>query len=173
MRAVLCLVAVVGCARSFAEAPPHPRGSAAPTEAPRPSHAFAVAGETMEYRVTLRGITVGNVVVAVGDAGVVDGRPAIIVRSRGTSGGVLSMLSELRWELKSVLSLDDGAPISEEESADVEIAGKHEHDSHSRTWSDGDREYNIHAAAAAVRSWRSQPGEKLSLEVSIADAQLD
>jgi len=126
----------------------------------------------MEYRIALRGLTVGNVVVAVGDAGVVDGRPAIIVRSRGTSGGVLSILSELRWELETVLSLADGAPISEDETFDVAIGGKHEHDEHSRTWSDGDDEYNIHAAAALVRAWHSQVGEKLSFDVVIADAHL-
>lgn len=171
MRAVLCLVAVVGCARSFAEAPPRAQVGSA-TEAARPLLGFAVPGESLEYRVALRGMTVGNVVVAVGEAGIVDERPAIIVRSRGTSGGVLSILSELRWELKTVIGLDDGSPISEEEITDATFAGKHEHDDQSRTWEAGDRELNIHAAAGALRAWRSKPGEKLAFDVSIAGAHL-
>jgi len=118
----------------------------------------------MEYQVDLRGITVGRVMVAVGQPGWIEGRHAIIVRSRGTSAGVLSAITELRWELTSTLDLDTGELIHEVGESWVKFNGKEEHDSFDR---EGDGELNVHAAAGALRAWRSRVGERAKADVTI------
>jgi len=155
------VVVLVGCSQGFANSPkpdaPATNGLAGQT--------FGVPGEAMEYQVALRGMTVGKVQVAVGKAGWVDGRPAIIVRSRGTSAGLVSLLSDLRWELTTTLDMATGVPIHELEETWFEDDGepRHNHDDHD--W-DGDG-YNVHAAAGAVRGWKSRVGQRSSFEVTI------
>jgi hypothetical protein len=126
--------------------------------------------EAFEYRVRLRGIGVGRVQVAVGDPGWVDGRRAIIVKTRGHSDGLLSFISDLTWELTTTLDLATGRPIEHVETSRVVFRGEEEHDSTERTWSEGDTHHDLHSAVATVRGWRSRPGDRLEMEVRIAGA---
>jgi len=166
MRSAAVVIALVGCAQGFAKAP---KPDAAPSELI--GQTFGVPGEAMEYQVALRGVTVGRVQVAVGRPGFVDGHRAIIVRSRGTSAGFLSLITNLRWELTTTLDMTSGLPIREVEESWLEEDGEPEHHRNEREW--GDRGFNLHAAAGALRGWHSRAGQRASFEVTIDQAEID
>jgi hypothetical protein len=166
MRSVALAVVLSGCAQGFAQAP---KADDAPSELA--GQTFGVPGETIEYQVALRGVTVGRVVVSVGKPGVVDGHRAIIVRSRGTSAGFVALFGEMRWELTTTLDLDSGLPLHEIEESWVDLKGESNHDREDHDWSGSG--YNLHAAAGALRGWQSRVGQRASLEVTIDQLQID
>src|SRR5262245_46643186 len=108
MRLAAAALLLAGCA-GVATKPPKPDRPAEPVNLD--GRILAVAGETIEYQVELRGITVGRVQVGVGKPGWVEDRPAIIVRSRGTSAGIVALIGELRWELTTTLDLQTGSAL--------------------------------------------------------------
>ena len=165
MRSAAVLIALAGCAQGFATAP---KPDAAPSEL---GQTFGVPGEAMEYQVSLRGVIVGRVQVAVGKAGFVDGKHAIIVRSRGTSAGLVSLITNLKWELTTTLDMTTGLPIREIEESWLEEDGEPEHHRNEREW--GDRGFNLHAAAGALRGWHSRAGQRASFQVTIDRADID
>lgn len=160
MRLAVILVAT-GCAGSLPKQP-KPDGGAAPVALAHKT--FGVPGETMEYQVDLRGLTVGRVMVAVGQPGWVGARPAIIVRSRGTSAGLLSTITDLRWELTTTLDLETGEVLHETGESWVTFNGKKDHDRFDR---DGSSDLNVHAAVGVLRAWRSHVGERAKTDVTI------
>lgn len=167
MRAALAIVLVAGCTPGFAKTPK----PAAAQPSQRSGSTFGVAGEAMEYQVSLRGVTVGRVQVAVGQPGWVAGHRAIIVRSRGASAGFLSLVSNLRWELTTTLDLATGLPLHEIEESWLQAAGEPEHDRTDHDWHGA--EYNLHAAAGALRAWHSQLGARIAFEVQIDQGDLE
>jgi hypothetical protein len=168
MRIGAAVLVCAGCAQGFAKGP-KPDDASAATLA---GQTFGVPGEAMEYQVALRGVTVGRVQVAVGQPGWIEGRHAIIVRSRGTSAGLLSLIKNLRWELTTTLDLATGLPIRELEESWLEADGEPEHDRSERDWG-SDRGYNLHAAAGALRGWRSREGQRATFEVTIDHFAVD
>jgi len=178
MRSALLFVALAlaGCWR--APAAPHAPVDAAAAQQPkhvalRAGPLLGIPGESMEYKVSLRGFTLGNVVVAVGEIGEVEGHRALVVRSRAVGSGAFALFSELTWELKTTLDLDAGEAVAEEETADVElVVGHKEHEHHERvlTGTDG---YNLHSAAGLLRAWRSKVGDSGALDVRIADGSIN
>ncbi|HTL35319.1 MAG TPA: DUF3108 domain-containing protein [Kofleriaceae bacterium] len=175
MRSVLLWVALAGCWR----APTKPQ---APVDAAaaQPKHValragplLGIPGESMEYKVSLRGFTLGNVVVAVGQIGEVEGHRALVVRSRAVGSGAFALFSELTWELKTTLDLDAGEAVADEETADVElVVGHKEHVHHERTLI-GTEAYNLHSAAGLLRAWRSNIGDRGAIDVWISDGTID
>lgn len=167
---MLAFVAITcGCAHGLTDAPPDAHHAAPAIHTPG---LHAVPGEAIEYKVTLRGFTVGHVVVAVGEPGEVDGRRAIVVRSRATGGGFVSMFSSLAWELTTVLLLDSGHALSEEETVDMSMYGQHEHEHQTRELA-GDSTLNIHSAAGTLRAWSSKVGDTAAFDVRISDIYLN
>ena len=170
---VFGLVWLVACAQPIARSTSPDTAAAAPRARPkalREGALLGVPGESIVYRVALRGFTLGSVVVAVGQVGEVDGHRAVIVRSRGTGSGAFALFSELSWELKTVLALDLGKALSEEETVDFElVVGEKTHEQNTRDLTDV-WTYNLHSAAGALRAWRSAIGDSGSLEVRISDA---
>lgn len=133
----------------------------------------AVPGELMEYEVSLRGITVGRVQVAVGEPGELDGRRAIIVKSAGASAGVVTLLGELTWEMTTTIDLDTGYAVTENEKFTAVVAGTKKSDDNTRRWSPESTRHNLHSAAAALRAWQSQIGERSTTDVHIGGATID
>lgn len=133
----------------------------------------AVPGEVMEYEVTLRGITVGRVQVAVGEPGEIDGRRAIIVKSGGASAGVVALLGELTWEMTTTIDLETGYALEEVETFSAVVAGTKKSDDTTHAWSHDDARHNLHSASAALRGWHSQIGERISLDVYVGGSTLD
>lgn len=161
-------VAVAGCTPSFAEQLPL---ATAPVVAPAPHKAtHGVPGESMELSVDLRGMTVGRVQVAVGQPGTVDGRPAIIIRSRAVSAGFVSIFGDLTWDLTTTLDLETGTALREEEEVHIKIPGKAaEHEKRERSQLSG---LNAHAVAGQLRAWHSKLGEQIQTEVTFNDFTL-
>ena len=160
MRAI-ALAALVGCT---GVTPVHDRTHAAPLQ----GAVTLVPGELMELEVSLRGIKVGHVQTAVGWPGVVDGHRAVIVRSRGKTDGLLALIGDITWELTSTIDLDSGAALSSVEEAWVDFGGEQHHErqpSH-------EGEHDLHATVAAVRGWRSKPGDRSELACAIGGAHL-
>jgi hypothetical protein len=166
----LAIVVVAGCAGVTVPAPPT---AAHPTTSAALATAFCVPGETMEFRVALRGVTVGLVQVAVGRAGWVEGRPSVILRSRGTSGGLLAVFTQLTWELTTTLDTARALPIENTEESTLVFNGKTEHERDTDRWSDGNDRHDLHSVASVLRGWRSRPGERAEITTKIGGAHID
>lgn len=163
------IVAVVGCTGNV---PP----TREPTQQPEVTldRAHGVPGEGIEYRVTLRGVGVGKVQVGVGKLGWIDGREALIVKSRGQTEGLIAVVSELTWELTTTIDLERARPIRNVADARITLVGEEPEDAHEEhEWSDGDRGHDLHSATAVIRGWRSKPGERTELRVAIDSMRLD
>jgi hypothetical protein len=162
MRGALAL-AIVGCGGVAITQPPKTTADATPIE----TTPFGVPGESMVYRVALRGLTVGRVEVAVGREGLVDGHRAIIVKSHGHSDGLVAMVTDLVWDLTTTLDLDHTAPIDEIEESWSTFDGHQQHDRRERTWSDGDHRHNLHSAIGALRAWHSEREQHRQVDMKI------
>jgi hypothetical protein len=173
MRFVLAAIALAGCAGQFsnslesddlvdADEPERPLG---------PVH--GVEREHVEYEVRLRGLVVGRIQIAVGDRGVVDGRPAVIVKSRATGAGLADVLGQFSWELTSTVDIDSGCVVEEDDDMSIEMMGKNHHHHRVRKLDRATCHRNIHASAGALRGWRSRVGSQTNLDVSMDDFTFD
>lgn len=134
----------------------------------------AIAGEQIEYEVTVLGIVFGRVQTAVGAPGLVHGKPAIIVRSRGTSTGPIDLLGQMSWDMATTIDLETGYAVHETE----ELVATRNGDGHKRRYH-ADRPFatsahhhNAHSAVGVVRGWRSQLGDQLAMDVHFGDELL-
>ncbi|HEY1557621.1 MAG TPA: DUF3108 domain-containing protein [Kofleriaceae bacterium] len=160
----LALVVVCSCNR-FVPAPPQPVTAHAEAIG---SGVQAVPGEAMEFRATARGIEVGIAQTAIGRAGWIGDRHAIVVRTRATADGLVALLGEFSWELSSTIDLDAGVPIEDREQASARlISGEHDRRDQRRTWDADDRVHDIHSAVGAVRAWHSEPGASTAFDVEV------
>ena len=154
----LGIIALAGCA---ALPPP----STPPPTATATSHAtlLAIPDETMVFTVALRGVTLARVQTAVGHAGEVAGHRAVIVRSRGHTEGILSMIGDLTWELTTTLDLDDAKAVAAVEESWATFNGRREHE---RSTHGADRE-DLHTAITLLRAWRPSTAERREVAVEI------
>lgn len=129
-------------------------------------HGFALAGESFEYAAELRGLPVGRVVTAVGKLGWIDGEKALIVKSRGQSTGMVALLADLTWETTTTLDLESGGVIESREELWSTFAGEKHHETDTTKAGALD----VHAAIAALRAWRSQPGQTARMTVCFGHA---
>jgi hypothetical protein len=160
MRRVGLALLLTGCAVGTHPASPVTDAGAPEVELVTP---FGIPGESMELEASLRGLSVGRVITAVGQIGVVDGKRSIIVKSRGQSTGMIALLAELTWEMTSTIDLDHGYAIASHEEMWSVLAGTKHHESNTQ----GDEsQHDLHSAIAAVRAWRSLPGQRAKLGVS-------
>jgi hypothetical protein len=134
---------------------------------------LVVPGETMEFRIALRGITVAEVQTAIGWPGTFEGRRAVIVRSRGKTSGLLQLIGDLTWELTSTIDTARGQPIEDHEEAWVAMAGQKDHSNEHHHWDADEQRHDIHSAVGVVRGWRSKPGDRSELEVVIGGGHID
>jgi Protein of unknown function (DUF3108) len=151
----LLVSCVCGCA-GVAAAPPPPAAVESPLGAP-----LAIPGETMVFEISLRGLHVARVQVAVGQPGWFEGKRAIIVKSHGETDGLVSLLGELDWTLETTIDLETGHPLSTVEDAVITFRGKTETNHDTRS----DDTHNVHSSVIALRGWHSTPNQKTALEV--------
>src|SRR5688572_10708036 len=105
----LVVIVLVGCAGASAQSA-QPAPSAQPLVAPVPAVVgletpLAFAEEAMSYAIRFRGFQVARVQVAVGKPGWFEGRPAIIVKARGATDGVVALIGDIEWELATTIDL--------------------------------------------------------------------
>ena len=163
MQRALVIAAVCACTRIPAPHSEPPRNQTTPFR-PTP---LAIPNETMEFRARFRGITVATIQTAIGDGGWVDGRHAIIIRSRGRVDGLLAVIGELTWELSTTLDLDHEYPIEDHEEAWAELAGRKTHEDHHHTWEQGEERHDIHSAIGFLRGWHSKHDERAVVQVEV------
>jgi Protein of unknown function (DUF3108) len=108
-RRLLLAAALAGCAG--AEAMPVPQAPAAPAAAQDRTLGL-FPGEAMAFEVQLGGVLVGEAQLAVGDIGSVDGRRAIVVKSRAATAGAAALIKNIVDEATTVIDADTGQPIS-------------------------------------------------------------
>ncbi len=73
-----------------------------------------IAGETMTFEISLRGVVGGSAVIAVGQPGVINERAAIIVRSSVRSAGVIAAIKEVRDEVSTWVDVETGIIVKHE-----------------------------------------------------------
>ena len=155
---------VVGCAGAAPMQPPQPK--AEPTGV-----LHGIPGETMLYQVQLRGLPVARVEVAAGSLGLIDGHRAVIVHSHGHSDGLLSIVTDLTYDLETRLDLDTGRPLDDIEEIRIKEVDDDDHERTPHAFDD-EQDEDMHSAAARVRGWRSKPNERLEFELRIAGFRL-
>jgi hypothetical protein len=160
----LVFVTVVGCAGASAKTTP----PAAKTEV-EIGPPLLFADETMVYGITFRGISVASVRVAVGKPGWVDGRPAIIIKAKGATEGLLTLIGDIDWQMETTIDTELGKPIRAHEIADVKVVGETRHIDRDA----GVDKHNVLSAVAALRGWRSQPNQETSVPIRIDRLSLD
>jgi hypothetical protein len=71
-------------------------------------------GEAMAFEVQLGGVLVGEAQLAVGEIGVVDGRRAVVVKSRAATAGAAALIRNMVDEATSTIDAETGRPIAAE-----------------------------------------------------------
>lgn len=155
----LLALALVGCAVAPAATPAPASKAVAASPAVTLTRLHGNPGETMEFLITLRGITVGRVQTAVGQPGWINGRHAIIVKSRAVAEGVIAVFTEYLGELTTTLDLEANLPIDMRKEEWMVFNGKRDHNEYQRSWDD-DETHDFHSAAGILRGWRSRPGDR-------------
>ena len=166
----ILIVAIAGCTAAAPRAA-QPELATVRIEPARPP-TLVFPNETFEFVGKLHGIQVARVQSAVGDAGYVDGKRAIIIRSRGFAEGVLSLVTELTWELTTTLDLEGGLPLEHLEEAWLIFRGEQDHERDERSLRAGDTDHDVHSLICALRGWTALPHEPVKLTVAIGGAQI-
>ncbi|MEJ7603698.1 MAG: DUF3108 domain-containing protein [Kofleriaceae bacterium] len=175
---IVILALLAGCAG--AEAMTLPKDA---TVVPRQDELGFHPGETMTFEVQLAGVLVGEAQLAVGEIGEVEGKRAIVVRSRAATAGAAALLKKISDEATSVIDAETGRPISVEtavdmngkqittkarfagKQVDVEIKRGDATPTLTRINAKTEIMHDAHAAMAQVRGWRATTGATRTLWV--------
>jgi len=141
-------------------------------------------GEFMAWELSWKGIQGGTTRLLVGEPGVVDGRPAIVVRSETRSAGLLAMFRHVRDDLITTLDLSTALPIRTEGTFEWGKPNKPVKNSRvvvqfhegsydidyrrrgrkARSWLQkiprGERVYDTHSVMGALRAWEPAEGTR-------------
>jgi Protein of unknown function (DUF3108) len=180
-RSALLLFALVGCAGAdAATAPQSPAAAAVPQQAELGLH----PGETMAFEVQLAGVLVGEAQLAVGEIGSIDGRRAIVVKSRAATAGAAALVKKIVDEATTVIDADTGAAISVETNVEMgdkkttasatfqpafaEVKWQRSEDKQPNTFrvaTNGNKLHDAHSAMAQLRGWKAAPGTVRTVHV--------
>lgn len=166
LRIVLALLVLSGCATALARSPT-PEGSPAEIVVESLAVGYAIAGETMDFDVRLHAVTLGHLQLGVGEPGDYEGRHSVIVKSRGGSTGLASMIGDLSWEMTTTIDVETGYVVVEHEQQSSQLAGKHEQRETHRGWEHESMHHNVLSAVGALRGWRSQPGARARIDLFV------
>jgi len=145
------------------------------------------AGESMAFEVRLAGVLAGEAQLAVGEIGQIDGRKAIVVRSRAATAGAAALLKKISDESTTVIDVDTGRPITldaviENNGKRLTASTKFLRDSATVTYQrSGDAApksmaiqfvkfgaltvFDAHTAMAQLRGWKAHQGARRSVYV--------
>jgi hypothetical protein len=110
MKTRALLVVLAGCAGVEAMPAPPPAAPAAAQE----RRLGLFPGEAMAFEVQLGGVLVGEAQLAVGEIGIVEGRSALVVKSRAATAGAAALVRNIVDEATTLIDADTGHPISVE-----------------------------------------------------------
>jgi|LNFM01.2.fsa_nt_gb hypothetical protein len=179
MRALGLALALAACGGIEA----NPVAPAAAVMAPAQKELGLYPGEAMAFEVKLAGVLVGEAQLAVGEPGLVDGKHAVVVRSRAATAGAAALLKRISDEATSLIDTATGAPIS----VDTEVWNGDRHTTAHSTFQGTTAKiryqrndakpidlvvdfktnqlHDSHTAMAQVRSWRGEAGDRRTLYV--------
>lgn len=104
----LLLAAAAGCAGAEAMTL-----QTAPPASPQPKTELGLnPGESMSFEVHLAGVLAGEAQLAVGEIGEVNGKQAIVVRSRAATAGAAALIKKISDEATTVIDVETGRPLS-------------------------------------------------------------
>lgn len=181
MRSLLPLLLAAGCATSSAPAAPATptTPATAPTPAAKPPPvvtllaAPTLPGERIAFELTFRGIGVGLVETTVGQPGRYDDRTAVIIQSRATGTGVVEMITNYIGELTTTADFAEGFALAMRKEEWFEVLGKPHHDDYERTYPRDEQVHDLHTGIHAIRAWRSRPGDRAKITLTVAAKKLD
>lgn len=179
-RGLIILGALAGCAGADAATAPQ-------TPAPTAAHQVELGlhpGEMMAFEVQLAGVLVGEAQLAVGEIGTVDGRRAIVVKSRAATAGAAALVRKIVDEATTVIDADTGAAISVETNVEMgnkktvasatftptfaEVRFQRNEDKQPSVFRVDTRLgklHDAHSAMAQLRGWKATPGTLRSVSV--------
>jgi len=174
----LLIALVAGCAGAEATT------LSAQPAAPGVSELGLHPGETMSYEVQLGGMLVGEAQLAVGEIGIIDGKKAIVVKSRAATAGAGALIKQLSDEATTVIDVETGHPLSVDTiviSSGKTITASAKFSGHTATVTYQRSEqtkpvttridfrtaalHDMHSAMAAMRGWRGKPGEVRTVHI--------
>ena len=130
---------------------------------------LVVPNETMNFVIAFRGIQIANVQTAIGTPGWLDGKHAVVVKSRGHTEGLIALVGGLRWELETQIDLDRGTPIDDHEEAWATLVGERpEHNDHH-----GGEHHDLHSAICALRGWHGAANEHLQVDMALGGGSFE
>lgn len=174
-----------------AESPPVAAALPAVDTTPKqlPSGVFYIPGEAMSFEFKFRDVLVGRAGLAVGEPGVIQGRPTLIVRSEVETVGVGKMVKVIRDDITTWLDTARGQTVRQKAEmifGDKDLAleircagqwvfidflrrgpkyqGKRKRFARSKRQyrlPDGEIGHDSHAVLGALRAWEGQVGERL------------
>ena len=104
---VAMVVGAAGCAGAEAMTNPPP------TTATEPANALGLhPGEAMAFEVRLAGVLAGEAQLAVGDVGEINGKQAIVVRSRAATAGAAALVKKISDEAITTIDVANGHPMT-------------------------------------------------------------
>src|SRR5262245_54484284 len=68
-------------------------------------------GEAMAFEVRLGGVLAGEAALAVGEIGEVDGKRAVVVKSRAATAGAAALIRKITDEATTVIDIATGRPM--------------------------------------------------------------
>ena len=179
-RSALLLLALAGCAGADAATSPQtPATATTPQQAELGLH----PGEAMAFEVQLAGVLVGEAQLAVGEIGSVDGRRAIVVKSRAATAGAAALVRKIVDEATTTIDADTGAAINVETNvemgdkktvasaaflpayAEVKFQFQDKPPSAFRIDTRGQKLHDAHSAMAQLRGWKAAPGTVRTVNV--------
>jgi hypothetical protein len=128
---------------------------------------FGIPGEYLSYDVQFRSVSMARFEIAVGEEGVTDGRRAIIVRSQGTSDGLLAIVKDISWVLTTTLDMDTGWPISASEQFSGVVDDHKESETREHHFTSGDV-HNVHSFFGVLRRWDPPIGTTTTVRILVA-----
>lgn len=178
--AVALAGALVACAGADAATSPQAPAAAAPQEGDLGLH----PGETMAFEVQLAGVLVGEAQLAVGEIGDVDGRRAIVVKSRAATAGAAALVRKIVDEATTVIDAETGTALRVDTNVEMgskktiasatflpthaEVKFQREQDKQPNTFrveTRGQQLHDAHSAMAQLRGWKATPGTVRTVHV--------
>ncbi len=176
------LLALAGCAG--ADAATAPQTPMREVVAPQSSELGLHPGEAMAFEVQLSGVLVGEAQLAVGEIGTVEGRRALVVKSRAATAGAAALVRKIVDEATTLIDADTGHPINVETNVEMgdkktvasaqflptyaEVKFQRNEDkaqSVFRVANNGQILHDAHSAMAQLRGWKATPGTVRSVFV--------
>ncbi|MFT3699188.1 MAG: DUF3108 domain-containing protein [Kofleriaceae bacterium] len=178
-----CHVAVAGCASAEAMSVPQQPVTSAAVETTTSELGF-FPGEAMQFEVKLSGMTAGEASLAVGEPGLVDGRKAIVVKSRAETAGAAKLVKNIVDEQSTVIDVDTGRPIQLDtlvtmgdkvSTAQAKFTGSQSNVTYTKPGETEQHTYHVdfgklvvfdsHSAMAQLRGWHVKPGTTKEVNV--------